>query len=139
MSVHLCNLCTIIISQEFKVLKHELMVICQNTDSMRLIETSHLKLCMLPILLIYIYIYIYISKGLQCALTAITIVALWQLPHLGHGIYIYYLLVKALTRLSTLPTAVLQGKTYIVYIYIYVQVLCNLLDCFVTKHLILDL
>ena len=30
-----------------------------------------------------------ISKGLQCALTAITIVALWQLPHLGHGIYIY--------------------------------------------------
>ena len=25
-----------------------------------------------------------ISKGLQCALTAITIVALWQLPHLGH-------------------------------------------------------
>ena len=31
----------------------------------------------------YIYIYIYISKGLQCALTAITIVALWQLPHLG--------------------------------------------------------
>ena len=26
-----------------------------------------------------------ISKGLQCALTAITIVALWQLPHLGHG------------------------------------------------------
>ena len=41
---------------------------------------------------IYIYpldIYIYISKGLQCALTAITIVALWQLPHLGHGIYIY--------------------------------------------------
>ena len=34
-----------------------------------------------------IYIYIYISKGLQCALTAITIVALWQLPHLY--IYIY--------------------------------------------------
>ena len=26
-----------------------------------------------------------ISKGLQCALTAITIVALWQLPHLGRG------------------------------------------------------
>ena len=30
---------------------------------------------------------IYISKGLQCALTAITIVALWQLPHLGRGMY----------------------------------------------------
>ena len=26
---------------------------------------------------------LYVSKGLQCALTAITIVALWQLPHLG--------------------------------------------------------
>ena len=37
----------------------------------------------------YIYIYIYISKGLQCALTAITIVALWQLPHLGHGMCVY--------------------------------------------------
>ena len=33
--------------------------------------------------------YIYISKGLQCALTAITIVALWQLPHLGHGMCVY--------------------------------------------------
>ena len=32
-----------------------------------------------------------ISKGLQCALTAITIVALWQLPHLGHGMYVYTL------------------------------------------------
>ena len=30
-----------------------------------------------------------ISKGLQCALTAITIVALWQLLHLGRGIYIF--------------------------------------------------
>ena len=39
-----------------------------------------------------IYIYIYISKGLQCALTAITIVALWQLPHLGHGMcHIYHI------------------------------------------------
>ena len=26
-----------------------------------------------------------LCKGLQCALTAITIVAPWQLPHLGHG------------------------------------------------------
>ena len=26
------------------------------------------------------------SKGLQCALTAITIVAPWQLPHLKRGI-----------------------------------------------------
>ena len=40
---------------------------------------------------IYIYIYIYISKGLQCALTAITIVALWQLPHLGRGMCVYTL------------------------------------------------
>ena len=32
-----------------------------------------------------------ISKGLQCALTAITIVALWQLPHLGHGMCVYTL------------------------------------------------
>ena len=31
------------------------------------------------------------SKGLQCALTAITIVALWQLPHLGHGMCAYTL------------------------------------------------
>ena len=38
-----------------------------------------------------IYIYIYISKGLQSALTAITIVALWQLPHLGHGMCVYTL------------------------------------------------
>ena len=30
-----------------------------------------------------------ISKGLQCALTAITIVALWQLPHLGRGMCVY--------------------------------------------------
>ena len=35
--------------------------------------------------------YIYISKGLQCALTAITIVALWQLPHLGRGMCAYTL------------------------------------------------
>ena len=28
-----------------------------------------------------------ISKGLQCALTAITIVALWQLLHLGRRMY----------------------------------------------------
>ena len=35
--------------------------------------------------LIYICIIQFISKGLQCALTAITIVALWQLPYLGHG------------------------------------------------------
>ena len=36
-----------------------------------------------------------ISKGLQCTLTAITIVALWQLPHLGRGmcaLHIYILL-----------------------------------------------
>ena len=32
-----------------------------------------------------------ISKGLQCALTAITIVALWQLPHLGRGMCVYTL------------------------------------------------
>ena len=38
-----------------------------------------------------IYIYIYLSKGLQYALTAITIVALWQLPHLGHGMCVYTL------------------------------------------------
>ena len=30
-----------------------------------------------------------IYKGLQCALTAITIVALWQLPHLGAYLYAY--------------------------------------------------
>ena len=36
-----------------------------------------------------LYKYIYISKGLQCALTAITIVALWQLPHLGRGMCVY--------------------------------------------------
>ena len=42
---------------------------------------------------IYIYTHIYISKGLQCALTAVTIVALWQLPHLGHGMYVYTLFV----------------------------------------------
>ena len=34
--------------------------------------------------LYFMYIYI-ISKGLQCALTAITIVALWQFLHLGRG------------------------------------------------------
>ena len=38
----------------------------------------------------HLYI-LYISKGLQCALTAITIVALWQLPHLGHGMCAYTL------------------------------------------------
>ena len=32
-----------------------------------------------------------ISKGFQCALTAITVVALWQLPHLGHGMCAYTL------------------------------------------------
>ena len=37
------------------------------------------------------YISIYISDGLQCALTAVTIVALWQLPHLGHGMCAYTL------------------------------------------------
>ena len=37
------------------------------------------------------YIYYSISKRLQCALTAITIVALWQLPHLGHGMCAYTL------------------------------------------------
>ena len=37
----------------------------------------------LVILYIYMYIYIYISKGLQCALTAITIVALWQSAGFG--------------------------------------------------------
>ena len=36
-----------------------------------------------------IYIASNVSKGLQCALTAITIVALWQLPHLGHGSNVY--------------------------------------------------
>ena len=40
---------------------------------------------------VYIYIYIYIYKGLQYALTAITIVALWQLPHLGRGMCVYTL------------------------------------------------
>ena len=52
-----------------------------------------------------IYIYIYISKGLQCALTAITIVALWQLPHLGHGMCVYTLF----------------GLRIYIYIYIYIQ------------------
>ena len=37
-----------------------------------------------------------ISKGLQCALTAITIVALWQLPH-----YIYIVIVGLLLILFT--------------------------------------
>ena len=32
-----------------------------------------------------------ISKGLQCALTAITIVALWRLLHLGHRMCAYTL------------------------------------------------
>ena len=36
-----------------------------------------------------IKIYIYISKGLQCALTVITIMVLWQLPHLGHRKYVF--------------------------------------------------
>ena len=50
-------------------------------------DTMHQLIFLVP----DIYIYIYISKGLQCALTAITIVALWQLPHLGHGMYVLYI------------------------------------------------
>ena len=46
---------------------------------------KHSNICELPIHVRFENIYIYISKGLQCALTAIIIVALWQLPL----IYIY--------------------------------------------------
>ena len=61
-------------------------------------------------------IYIYISKGLQCALTAITIVALWQLPHLGHGMCVY-----------TLFGLHCEVIALFLYIYIYIiQFICIL-------------
>ena len=39
----------------------------------------------------YLFFNIHISKGLQCALTAITIVALWRLLHLGRRMCAYTL------------------------------------------------
>ena len=64
-------------------------------------------------------IYIYISKGLQCALTAITIVALWQLPHLGHGmcvyIYIYIYIIQIYSGITC--GRVLNGELYTCKLY----------------------
>ena len=62
-----------------------------------------------------------ISKGLQCALTAITIVALWQLPHLGHGMCTYTLFglhceVTRVLKLRTLSDAQSDAQ-YIIILY----------------------
>ena len=59
---------------------------------LQLFTSALFSLYSLLLLCLYVYMYIYIlSKGLQCALTVITIMALWQLLHLGHRKYVYTL------------------------------------------------
>ena len=71
------------------------------------------------------YIYIYISKGLQCALTVITIMALWQLLHLGHRIciYIYFLCPKCRSLHKTIMVVTVRAHCYPLDIYIYIYIL----------------
>ena len=69
-------------------------LVCRMCSSDYVFTSIYIYIYILVNIYIYIYIYIYniyISKGLQCALTAITIVALWQLPHLGHGMCVLYI------------------------------------------------
>ena len=54
-----------------------------------------------------------ISKGLQCALTAITIVALWRLLHLGHNmcaIYIYIYILAGVPGVARVNKVTISQK-----------------------------